>query len=204
MTDTAASPRRGRPRDPGVEDRVFDAAIDLYSRLGWAGFSFESVTRITGVGKAALYRRWPTRSALLVETLRARWYTVGDIDTGRLRDDLRKLADMLLTRLTGPHGSVHLQILMDTRNYDEVRDATAAYRADLVLAGRAMARRAVARGELPPGTNPTLIIDLVVGGIQNHVLATPPELKSKMQEQMHRYGEQLVDAVLAGATARGD
>ena len=45
---SAATPTRGRPLDPGLEDRVFDAAIALYAETGWAGFSFEAVARRAG------------------------------------------------------------------------------------------------------------------------------------------------------------
>lgn len=177
---------------------MFDAAIELYSHAGWAGFNFEAITRATGIGKAALYRRWPGRAELLVDTLKARWYTVNEINTGRLRDDLLALTRMFLDQMTSRRGNIHLQIMMDTENYDEVRDATAAYRTSLAKDGRAIVRRAVDRGELPAGTSPTLIIDMVVGGIQNHVVSTPPELRAKMEARMHEYGEQLVDAVLTG------
>jgi AcrR family transcriptional regulator len=184
-----------------VEDRVFDAAIELYNRAGWVGFNFEGVTRATGIGKAALYRRWPHRADLLADTLKARWLQVDDIDTGSLREDLLALAGVFLRLLTGPYGSVNMHMLMDTARYDEVRGATTDYRAGLVTAGRAIVRRAVTRGELPEGTSPTLIVDLVVGGIQNHVLSTPADLRPKMELQMYDYAQEMVDAVLLGTGA---
>jgi AcrR family transcriptional regulator len=201
VTDPSPSPRRGRPRDPDVEARVFDAAIDLYARAGWIGFNFESVTRATGIGKAALYRRWANRAELLTDALKARWLKVAEIDTGCLREDLLAVAHTFLKTLTGPHGGVHMHILTDTAQYQEVRDATADYRAGLVLAGRAIVRRAIGRGELPEGSSPSLIIDLVVGGIHNHIFSTPPDLRPKMEERMYDYAEQLVDAVLLGTGA---
>ncbi|MFC4068939.1 TetR/AcrR family transcriptional regulator [Actinoplanes subglobosus] len=198
MSETVPAARRGRPRDPDVEERVFDAAIELYGRSGWAGFNFEGVARASGIGKAALYRRWSNRAELLNDVLKARWIRVADIDTGDIRGDLLAVAGILLDILTGIQGDVYLRILMDTRLHPEVHDATADYRAGVVTPSRAMVHRAVARGELPEGTSPGLVIDLVVGAVQNHVLTTPPELRTRMLSQMHTYAEQVVDTVLHG------
>ncbi|BEL05549.1 TetR/AcrR family transcriptional regulator [Actinoplanes sichuanensis] len=198
VTEAVQGSRRGRPRDPDVEDRVFDAAIELYGRTGWAGFNFEGVARVSGIGKAALYRRWSHRAQLLNDALKARWIRVDDIDTGDIRGDLLAVARLLLDVLTGIRGEVYLRILTDTGLHPEVHEATADYRAGVVAPSRAMVHRAAARGELPAGTDPGLVIDLVVGAVQNHVLTTPPELRDRMQERMHAYAEQVVDTVLRG------
>jgi AcrR family transcriptional regulator len=203
MEEPAASvaARPGRPRDPDIEDRVFGAAMDVYSRTGWSGFNFEAVTRVSGVGKAAIYRRWPDRGALLADTLKARWGTVEEVDNGSLRADLMRLAEMFLTRLTGEHGPATTQVQADRLHYEEVRTATDDYIQMTIYNGRQIVHRAVERGELPRGTRPALIIDLVVGGVQNHVMSTPPSLRPQMEAQMHEYGSDLVDTVIRGIGA---
>ncbi|MDQ4116617.1 MAG: TetR family transcriptional regulator, partial [Actinomycetota bacterium] len=35
----------GRPRDPEVDRRIADAAVDLFGRTGWSGFSMDAVAR---------------------------------------------------------------------------------------------------------------------------------------------------------------
>src|SRR3954451_6894721 len=57
---------RGRPADPDIERRVVAAALMVYGEVGWAGFTLDAVARRAPVGKAALYRRWPTKEALLL------------------------------------------------------------------------------------------------------------------------------------------
>ena len=159
-------PTRGRPRDPGLEGRALDAAIDLYAETGWAGFSFEAVARRASVGKASLYARWPTRAALLAQTLETRWLTVGRIDTGSLRGDLTALAHMLFDIQTGPKGGAGRWMGMDSSRYDEVQAVAAPYREATVRQGRAIARRAIARGEVDASVNPGLLMDLLVGAPQ--------------------------------------
>ena len=60
-TDRPAT--RGRPADPDIEQRVLAAALTVYGEVGWAGFTLDRVARRAPVGKAALYRRWPSKGA---------------------------------------------------------------------------------------------------------------------------------------------
>ena len=193
--------KAGRPRDPDIEDRVYDAAIDIYSHAGWAGFNFAAVSRAAGIGKNAIYRRWSSRGELLADTLEARWIPLEEIDTGGLRDDLHRLTMLFLELLTSQYGYAAVQMQVDRQHFEEVRAATDDYVMGTVRLGRQIVRRAVARGELPPQMSPTLIIDLVVGGVTNHVMSTPPELRPEMETRMGDFGAHLVDAVLRGVSA---
>ena len=192
---------RGRPRDPGLEDRVFDAAIALYAEAGWAGFSFEALARRSGVGKAGLYSRWPNRSDLQRQTFEARWLAPERIDTGSLREDLLALALQVFTVLTSAYAGAARWMAIDRENHAEVREATSPYGDAAIREGRAMVRRAMARGEVPSSVNPGLVMDLVVGGVTNHVATTPLRLRNAMIEKKEAFARDLVDAVLRGVGA---
>ena len=47
----------------------------------------------------------------------------------------------------------------------------------------------------------TLVLDLVVGAVMNHVMSTPANLHERMVEQAESFIEQLVDFVLLGIHA---
>lgn len=192
---------RGRPRDPGLEDRVFDAAIALYAEAGWAGFSFEALAKRSGVGKAGLYRRWSDRQELLRQTLEARWLAPARIDTGALRDDLIALARQVFAAYAGDNARVARWMAMDGERHPEVRSATAPYVEATIRQGRAIVRRAIARGEIAGGTNPGLLMDLVVGGVINHVATTPLRLRGAMVAKMDAFTTDLVDTALRGIGA---
>jgi len=192
---------RGRPRDPGLEDRVLDVAIALYAEAGWAGFTFEAVARRSGVGKAALYRRWPSRGELLRQTFEARWFAVDRINSGTLRGDLTALARMIFTTLTSPYGAASRWMAMDAVQHAEVRAVSAPYSEAAIRQGRAIARRAIARGEIAASVNPGLLMDLVVGAVTNHVATTPARLKPAMMDQREGFIATLVDTVLRGVGA---
>lgn len=192
---------RGRPRDPGIDDRVLDAAIALYAESGWAGFTFEAIARRTAVGKASLYGRWPNRGDLLRQTLETRWIAVEKIDSGSLRCDLTALAGMIFDSLTNTHGGVARWMSTDVWRYPVLKSAVAPFQEAAVKQGRAIARRAIARGELKPSINPGLLMDLLVGAVRNHVGNTPDRLRPAMIAKRDMFIDSLVDAVLLGVGA---
>lgn len=188
---------RGRPRDPGLEPRVFDAALAVYEQHGWTGFTFDAVARQAAVGKAGLYRRWPNRGVLLREMLAARWISVGQIDTGSLHGDLLTLAHSYMDSLTGPHGEVGVKLQSD-RCYEEVRAVLEPHRERIIREALTLVRRAISRGELPAETSATLVIDVLIGAVTNRVAATPPRLRDQMMARRHAFIADLVDLLVRG------
>ncbi|WP_433598255.1 TetR/AcrR family transcriptional regulator [Nocardia sp. CA-135953] len=198
QTGTTAAGRRGRPRNPDVEDKVFDAAMSVYARDGWAGFTFETIARETGIGKPALYRRWPSRGDLLAQTFRARLFVVDRIDTGNLHDDLLALARITLEHMLSPHGQAIAHMRIDVPRYPEVAESTAEYRESTTAAARQIVRRGIRRDELPPGTPPTLVLDMVVGAAINHVSTMTPTLKPQILSGIDDFAQSLVAAIVRG------
>lgn len=193
---------RGRPRDPELEGRVFDTAVALYAEGGWAAFTFEAIARRSGVGKSSLYRRWPSRAELLVSTFEARWIRVQHIDTGTLRGDLTELAQMIFANLTGEHSGVNHWSKIDSMRHPEVGAAVAPYFEETISQGRAITHRAADRGEVSESLNAGLLMDLVVGAVNNHVATTPLKLRKTMIRKRRAFISSLIEAVLRGVGAR--
>lgn len=189
---------QGRPRDPNMEDRVFHAAMTLYSTGGWQSLTFDAVSKSANVGKAAIYRRWEDRGDLLIDALDAKWFELASIDTGTLKGDLKALAQMLFNKLTGAYGHTSFFLSADARKFPEVRQATARYRSRLVREAMTIVHRGVSRDQLPLYINPNLVMDVIVGAISNHIATTPPEKMDLMIADAPQYIDQLVALVLAG------
>jgi AcrR family transcriptional regulator len=177
---------------------VFDAAMSLYAEAGWAGFNFDAIAKRAGVGKAALYRRWESRGELLRTTFEARWYVLSKIDTGTLQGDLLALGQMTMDVMTGPYGDAAKFMTVDDARHAEVRTSTAPWRESTIRQAKAIVRRAAARGELPPNIEPGLLLDLVVGGVNNHINMTPARLRAPMVAKSGEFLSLLVDVVLRG------
>lgn len=69
MVMMQARPGRGRPRDPSVDRAILEAARAVMARRGFTGASMEEIARTAGVGKDTLYRRWPSKEALVQHLL---------------------------------------------------------------------------------------------------------------------------------------
>lgn len=59
------------PRVARSQARILEAAVQVLLEHGPAAFSVDAVVRASGVGKMTVYRHWPSRSALLVDTFRS-------------------------------------------------------------------------------------------------------------------------------------
>lgn len=148
-TTPTTGPASGRPRDPGLDARVLDAAFSVYARRGWAGFTSEEVARQAGVGKSSLYLRWPTKLAVLLDSIRLRERDNVVADTGDLRHDLLAFARQTFDRLNGEDGAVTLRLIVESRFYDDLRDGlSSAAHIEQIHAIRAIVRRAIKRGDL--------------------------------------------------------
>jgi AcrR family transcriptional regulator len=64
----SASIRRppGRPRSPDADRAILDAAVEILGEKGFGGLTASAVVERSGVARATVYRRYPTRDALLL------------------------------------------------------------------------------------------------------------------------------------------
>jgi AcrR family transcriptional regulator len=85
----AASLRR---RGAVLERAILEAALEQLSTVGWAGLTMEGVAAGAQTGKAAVYRRWPSKEDLVADALQAGLPRFEQApDTGSIREDLLAL-----------------------------------------------------------------------------------------------------------------
>jgi AcrR family transcriptional regulator len=193
---TAAPLPPGRPRDPDLDRRIAEAALDVFGDSGWAGFAMETVARRAGVGKASLYLRWSGKEALLTDAVTLRFMQVTDVDTGTLRGDFTELAAQMLGLYTGRSGRAALRMNLEAENIPGVAEHYAGLRRSHVLAARAIVRRGIERGELTPDVPETLLLDTLTGGAMMHALTTPQERLPDLARRSRAHAERLVSFLL--------
>jgi len=199
VSTTHAAP--GRPRDPGVDRRIAQAALDLFADAGWAAFSMEAVARRAGVGKASLYLRWSSKEAMLTDAVTWRLARVADVDTGTLRGDLVELATQMLDIYAGDAGRVAFRLGLEAAAVPGVAEHYARMRQAQVLAARAIVRRGMGRGEIAPDTSVTLLLDTLVGGAMMHAMATPEDRRADLARHTGAYAAQLVSFLMRAVSA---
>lgn len=155
--DTAAP--TGRPRDPALEQAILDATVDLIARRGLAGTSVAEVARRAGTGKAAVYRRWPSKTALVVAAVRTLQAQATVPDTGGLRGDLLAWVQHY-TSVDERAARLLANLLSEASRDAELRDAAyVAIGNPPTVALRSVIERWIERGEV----NPAAPIDVIVG-----------------------------------------
>ncbi len=167
-TGAGGVPRRGRPRDPELDEAIMVATLDALVQEGLAHLTMEGVADRAGVGKASLYRRWPNKVALVVGALRRlAEQRVVLPDTGTVHDDmLAYLRAMVRTRQA--ESEVIAAVGQEVATNEELAKAL---RQEIfpVLSTpvAAIIRRGVERGELSPSTDVELLL-AVVPALMHH------------------------------------
>ena len=115
-----------------------------------APFSIDRIAERAGVGRATVYRRWPTKTDLIVAAVRKRTFeAIEEPDTGDLAADFEALLSQAQAAMVTEYRLVQaLQIEM--QRHPELAEA---FRRDLLDERRAVFRRlferAIDRGQLP-------------------------------------------------------
>jgi AcrR family transcriptional regulator len=165
--------KRGRPRSRRTERAILKAASEIVTASGLAGMTMEGVAEGAGVGKASIYRRWPSKGALafdaVVDTILA---TQPTPDTGSLEGDLRQVAEKWVQSSNRKRGGRTVAQLIAEVQSDP--NLAVVWRERFVGRIRSERRpiidRAIARGEIPAGSDAELIMDMLFGPLYHRYL----------------------------------
>lgn len=162
MTGTGLTAAGTRRRGEALERAIFAAVIDQLAAVGYAGLTMDGVAAAASTGKAALYRRWPSKAELVADALDHALPAPEDApDRGNIRDDLiehmRQKAVVLNSQVGRAVQSLLAEIERDRPMIRLVNERVFAPR--LNVFGLILARGAE-RGEIPPGAVSPLVADL--------------------------------------------
>lgn len=150
-----APARRGRPRDASRDDVLRRAALEVLAEVGYRAMTMDAVAARARAGKATIYRRWPSKLDLVVDSCAHSAQDATPVpDTGSVAGDLREVVGRAAELMSGPVGRAAQALLGELPHEPELAEA---FRGT-VLAGQqsvvdTVLRRAVQRGQVP-GTAP--------------------------------------------------
>jgi AcrR family transcriptional regulator len=155
------------PGGPRRRDDIFSAALSLLAEKGYEQLTIEGVAERSGVNKTTIYRWWPSKAALLgaalIEAPILRFETP---DTGSLYGDLKALTNAVLALLTTrPAADIAVAALGAAAHNPQLAAYASEFFANRLASEHPVFERAAARGELPPGTDPMLLMDLLAGAV---------------------------------------
>ncbi|MBN6041314.1 TetR/AcrR family transcriptional regulator [Amycolatopsis sp. 195334CR] len=172
---------------PRITSAIAEAVLDELAANGYGRLSMEAVAKRAGVGKSALYRRWPSKQDMVIAVLSEFSVPLAVVaDTGSLRGDLLALVDALRNWFTHPHFSA---ILPDITAEAGRNPALAAAIQAMIgqprrEQGAVMLRRAIARGELPADLNMEMALDFLPGPLFWRLSVRKVALGSGYEEEL--------------------
>jgi AcrR family transcriptional regulator len=189
--------RRTGGRSERVVKSVLEAAIAEIARVGYAALRVDEVAARAGVNKTTVYRRWPTKPELVTAAIRSLFGAQPEApDTGALHSDLLVLLRRNVAKVRRPEGRMISRVIMLEKDHPEVAEIARELRAEHLAIWEEVVRRAIARGEIPEGSDPHIIVDTLSGALFSRMNRT----RQRVDDD---YLSALVDLVVAGARAGG-
>jgi AcrR family transcriptional regulator len=183
---TKNSQSRGRPRSEESEEAILAATIRLLSKKSLRDISMEEIAREAGVGKATIYKWWPSKAYVALDAfLRKTNQMVPMPDTGSVRRDILEQIRALTVFYTSPAGRILGQFVAESQNDKEFASL---FRERFIKPRRESAGvifdRAVERGEIDQNLNRELVLDLIYGPTIYRMIVGHAPLEEKLADEM--------------------
>jgi AcrR family transcriptional regulator len=172
-SDRSAPTRRPagskRRLDRSLDAAILEATLAGVAEQGYDRLSMDDIASRAGVGKAAIYRRWPSKAVVVADAIahwRRRLGPVEPPNTGSLHGDIDALVAAVPDLNDAELNTI--QVIIGVATAAMHNPVLAAALDDLVLAiprqvVRSVLDRAVTRGEIPAGRDLSLIPDVALG-----------------------------------------
>lgn len=171
-------PSRQRKRGAELEQAIRDATIAELACGGYGSVTIESVAARAQTGKASIYRRWPTKQELVVDSvgclLSGPTMTVADLQLDasiNTRDALLGMVREASKAMTGARGDAMRSIMGESLRDEEFASTLECdFHDPRKQAVLTLLERGVQRGEVRPDAVSTLIADLLAGTLIHRLL----------------------------------
>lgn len=194
--DTAVPRPRPGGRSARVVAAVHAATLELLTEIGYDNLQLSDVAKRAQVNKTTVYRRWPTKAALVADLLaRFTESNVATPDTGSLQADLEQLLSDIVTALSDRAiRAVLYAALTGADDRDDVRTTQTRFWEERFRRSGAVVDRAITRGEIPPGTDPRAVLEMAAGPVYFRALftadaITPDHLSETARRTIRAFAE---------------
>jgi len=157
---------------PELTTALYRALFEEWAQTGYTGLSMERVADRAGAGKAAIYRRWPSKLEFACEAIQSvAFMRLGFADQGSMQADI--LAYLKATRAVLRHPLVR-RIVPDLIAQRSRSNELSAMLHGLAVArrkfGNQLLDRAIARNELQEEFDRELALDLLFSALYGRMI----------------------------------
>jgi AcrR family transcriptional regulator len=187
----------GRPRSEQAEQAIIDAALELFAERGVEGVCVEAVAAKAGVGKATIYRRWPSKEELLIAALGSLKSPMPDPQGATVREDLTEMVDVMVRDAADPRYARQFAMLHgEGENYPKLM---ARYYETIIQPRREVIKAALQRGIDRGELRADLDVDVAMLSLTGTVMARG---KHDPTPASPGFAARVVDELLAGMAPR--
>jgi AcrR family transcriptional regulator len=168
------------------ECAILEATLQLLEEKPLRDVTIEAIAQKAGVGKATIYKWWPTKVALALDAFLTRTRLTVDLpDTGSARVDFTEQLKSLARFYTSKTGRLFCQFIGECQ-FDPEFAAT--FRACFLASRRdavgVILARGVERGEIRGDLDRELVLDLIYGPMLYRLLAGHAPVSDAEVEKM--------------------
>ena len=162
----------GRPRSQAAHDAVLKAALRLVTKRGFRAVSVNEIAAEAGVGKMTLYRHWPNKAALVMDSLLVLIGSETDFpEAGSAIESLRRQLDLQAAFFQSSRGTLIRSLVAEAQSDSELAIAFRERWLNPRREGvRQIIRAAVAEGSLRSDIDIDTAIDLLYGSLYYRLL----------------------------------
>lgn len=161
-------------RSDSAHRAILGSAWKLFQACGLRRLTIEAIAADAGVGKATIYRWWPSKSAVLMDALEAHLDPeIPFPDTGSAREDLREQIAGVIELLTSTRaGKAYLALVAESQHDPQLAKLAQQYIAQRRAGAAAIFERGVRRGELRADLDSEIAIDALWGAVYYRLLVS--------------------------------
>lgn len=174
-------------RSARVRRAVLDAAAEMLFAGGLETLTLAAVAQSAGVHHTTVYRRWPTRSQLVLDTIvdLTGSRVPAAPNTGSVHDDLLAYFTAIVEGLGEPRVRMLIRSLIALPEDDIADERRAFWRVRYEVAA-GIIDAGVQRGELPAGTDAGHIVDVIAGPIWMRMLIVGDDVDAQRLDRLVR------------------
>lgn len=160
------------------EQSILDATLTLLGERGYSRLTMDEIAQRARVGKATIYRTWPSKLPLVIDSVRgAGDAELGAPDTGSLDGDIFALLENFVEALQSPLGQALVRLLADAAPDPELRHVVydeLIRRRQVTL--RVILERAIARHEIHENVDIDMVLELGSAAILHRLIISDEPL----------------------------
>ena len=187
----------GRPRSDEVDEAILVAAVDLLTSVGPDATTISGVVRRSGIARASVYLRYPTRDALVAAAVQRVIGRTPAEPSGDIKLDLKTGVNETRAVFDSPEFQTLLPMIVRGLLRPDGHPGTLAY--DTVVPNRRLVaetyKKMAGAAGFRTDVDPEVVVDLLIGGLLSHLLAVGSAPSAAVVQTM-------VDVVMDGVRAR--